>query len=150
MRMRRIDGTLVGWLACAGVAAAIGACGSSRNDAAAPLNVEVLSTQIQHELDAATAANPGPAQQARPVRPVLTCVDDLGDRQFRAHFGYDNGSASDLTINIGFFNRFWPLPINRGQPTKFVAGGNVDVVQVPFDASSAVAWVLGDHFAIAT
>lgn len=106
--------------------------------------------QIQAELDAAAQADPASFARAQPVRPTLKCVENLGNRHYGAHFGYSDGATSAIAIPVGFFNRFWPPPVNRGQPSTFAPGAQADIVQVPFESFSAAIWVLGNHFAIGT
>jgi len=89
---------------------------------------------------------PDPAgAQSDPVRPILECVEDLGGGSFRAHFGYLNENAVDVTIPIGSDNKFTPSPQDRGQPTVFTPGRTPffpdSEFQVDFDGSPLV-WSL--------
>src|SRR5688572_3092289 len=54
-----------------------------------------------------------------PLTPVLTCMDNLGNNSYRAHFGYRNSSARSVSVPIGLLNFFVPLPKGQGQPTSF-------------------------------
>jgi hypothetical protein len=149
--MRRpsyMSGKLV---ALALVAGASGACSNAdEEDASDTTGQEQYVQQIQSELDAAAISDPNSFNSFKPVRPVLKCVDKLANNQYNAHFGYTNTSATSVSIPVGFFNRFWPPPISRGQPTTFAPGSQADVVQVPFSDFSASIWVLGNHFSVAT
>ena len=138
-------------VALAMLAGAAGACSPApEEDASNSTGQEEYVKQIQTELDSAALSDPNSFNSFKPVKPVLKCVDKLANNQYRAHFGYTNSSSSSVSIPVGFFNRFWPPPIFRGQPTVFAPGSQADVVQVTFSGFSASIWVLGDHFTVAT
>ena len=138
-------------VAFAMLAGAAGACSPApEEDASNSTGQEEYVKQIQTELDSAALSDPNSFNSFKPVKPVLKCVDKLANNQYRAHFGYTNSSSSSVSIPVGFFNRFWPPPISRGQPTVFAPGSQADVVQVTFSGFSASIWVLGDHFSVAT
>lgn len=107
-------------------------------------SAEGINDLLGAELAAATAPS------MKSVKPTLKCVDKLSSSSYRAHFGYTNTGSQSVSIAIGFYNRFWPNPGGRGQPTVFAPGTQADVIQVTFSASSAVAWVLGSGVQAAT
>ena len=80
----------------------------------------------------------GGAQEV--VRPVLECVDQLSDGNYRAHFGYLNEGNATVTVPIGRRNAFTPAPENRGQPRQFLPGRAPDVFQVEFRRT--LVWTL--------
>jgi hypothetical protein len=138
-------------VALAMLAGAAGACSPApEEDASNATGQEEYVQQIQTELDNAAISDPSSFNNFKPVKPVLKCVDKLANNQYKAHFGYTNSSSSSISIPVGFFNRFWPPPISRGQPTVFAPGSQADVVQVTFSGFSASIWVLGNHFTVAT
>src|SRR6266700_4003617 len=106
--------------------------------------------KLQNELAAEAALNPATAATVRPVKPTLKCVERLTSSSYRAHFGYVNTSSSSIPIPVGFYNRFFPSPQERGQPTAFAHGTSPDVVQVTFSSSSLIAWILGSGVVTAT
>jgi hypothetical protein len=81
--------------------------------------------------------------------PVLECVESNADGTYTAHFGYDNPNSFDVSIPIGGSNFFVPLPLDRGQPTLFVPGRQVDVFTVVFPTFSLLVWTLDGGTAIA-
>jgi hypothetical protein len=130
---------------------ALGACSDEEAapDASDPAS-DAITLQLQQELAAAATLNAVTAQTARPVKPTLKCVDKLSSTSYRAHFGYVNTSSSSISIPVGFYNRFFPSPQGRGQPTVYAAGAHVDILQVTFASSSVMAWVLGSGVVAAT
>ena len=108
-----------------------------------------IAEGLQREIDATTRVHADAAERVKTVRPVLKCVEALPSGQWRAHFGFTNSGAADVSIPPSLFNRFWPAPMVRGQPKVFAAGSRDDVMQVPFDPRSSTAWVLGAGFALA-
>lgn len=84
-----------------------------------------------------------------PVSPVLECVSDQGDGQYVAHFGYNNPNSVPVTIPVGTKNRFSPSPQNRGQPTVFQPGRQVDAFTVKFNGGNLV-WTLNGRTATAS
>jgi uncharacterized repeat protein (TIGR01451 family) len=83
-----------------------------------------------------------------PVSPIFECVTDFGNGTYRAYFGYDNQTASPVTIPIGAGNQFVPDPKDRGQGTVFQPGRQKDVFFVDFDGSAQV-WHLNNVTAVA-
>ncbi len=104
---------------------------------------------LQQELEAARNQDAVTAERIKPVKPVLTCVEALSATEWRAHFGYANSSSAEIPISVSIFNRFWPPPVSRSQPTVFSSGSREDVAQVAFNPRSSTAWVLGSAFAMA-
>jgi hypothetical protein len=56
------------------------------------------------------------------VIPLVICVNTMGNDEFEAIFGYNNPSSTTQYIPIGDWNRFYPEPKNRDQPTEFLPG----------------------------
>lgn len=104
---------------------------------------------LQQELEAARKQDAATAERVKPVKPVLKCVEALSASEWRAHFGYVNSSTDPIPITVSIFNRFWPPPVGRSQPTVFASGSREDVAQVTFHPRSSAAWVLGSAFAMA-
>ena len=129
---------------CLGLSLALsalgGACSTGNTDAESndPATDEMIR-QLQDEL----ARAPAVSASYRQVKPVLKCVEKVNSTTYKAHFGYTSSASMPLTIPVGFFNRFWPGAINRGQSTTFNPGTFADVVQVPFNSYSASVWLLG-------
>jgi hypothetical protein len=130
-------------------AAAIVVCACGAESERDPVADE-LTTQLQAELDAAATVNAATAASVRPVRPLLKCVDKLSSTSYRAHFGYSNSSTASIPIPVGFYNRFYPNPQGRGQPTTFLAGSHPDLLQMTFSSNSLAAWILGSSVVVAT
>ena len=104
---------------------------------------------LQQELEAARKQDAVTAERIKSVRPVLNCVEALSATEWRAHFGYSNSSREEIPISVSIFNRFWPPPVSRSQPTVFPSGSREDAAQVTFNPRSSTAWVLGSAFAMA-
>src|SRR5258708_22888616 len=122
-KMRRPSFTNRKLVALALIAGAGGACSpDGAEDASDTTGQEEYVQQIQKELDSAAISNANSFNNFKPVKPVLKCVDKLTNNQYKAHFGYTNSSSSSISIPVGFFNRFWPPPISKGQPTTFAPG----------------------------
>jgi cysteine-rich repeat protein len=100
-----------------------------------------LLTGCQH------TPNPGlcPTGVNQPVRPILECVVEHGPGDFTAHFGFLNENSVAVTIPVGSDNRFFPLPLDRGQLTAFAPGRSSfypdAAFQVHFDGSP-LTWTL--------
>jgi hypothetical protein len=75
------------------------------------------------------------------VTPKRESVIDNGDGTFTAYFGYDNTYSTTQTISISNNNKFTPAPQDRGQPTSFLPGRQVNVFSVTWDGSNLV-WSL--------
>ena len=80
-----------------------------------------------------------------PVTPILECVENLGNGQYRAHFGTDVPGTQTQIIPVGSTaaneNQFAPAPIDRDQPTSFVPGRTRDSFAVDFSGSN-LTWTL--------
>jgi hypothetical protein len=111
---------------------------------------EDLSVRLQKEIESAAKADPESVARLSALRPVLTCVEKTGSSQWRAHFGYKNRAAREITVGTGLHNRLWPPPIAKGQPTAFSPGSRTDALELPFTEGTSVAWVLGQSFDLAT
>ncbi len=72
------------------------------------------------------------------ISPVLECVEAQSDGTYTAHFGYDNRNDVTVDFAVGSDNYFNPAPRDRGQPTSFLPGRQVDVFRVDFDGSQLV------------
>ena len=79
------------------------------------------------------------------VSPILECVENLGNGQYRAHFGTNVPGTQAQIIPVGTTagneNKFAPAPIDRDQPTSFLPGRTVDSFQVVFNGSN-LTWTL--------
>jgi|GEM_PF-5389894 len=124
--------------------AGAGACSGTPDE----METGAASDQLQSEVSALRKRDPDSCDRVDSLKPVLKCVERVSHHSYVAHFGYYNGSSHAITAPVGEHNRFFPPPKDRGQPTDFVPGFLDDVVQVPFVGLSA--WVLGNHFEIAT
>jgi|GEM_PF-3297546 len=83
----------------------------------------------------------------RQVIPILACVEDLGDGQFLAHFGYTNSNAGTVYLEAGTFdNRVIGGGLsggtNHGQPALFLTGTQADAFQVEFTGAIDLTWTL--------
>jgi hypothetical protein len=77
-----------------------------------------------------------------PITPKAECRD-YKNGVLVAQLGYVNGNSFEQQIPVGVSNGFLPSPADRGQPTKFFAGTNKSVFQVPLASTSdSVTWVL--------
>lgn len=131
---------------------------------------EEVSARLQREMDTAAKLDPELARRVNIVRPLLSCVEQMPEKAddratakgkpaagkspahgsgWRAHFGYVNPGKTNVSIPVGFYNRFWPPPIGQGQPTTFRSGIERDVIQIPFDGAASAAWVLGGSYQVA-
>ena len=138
------------WIGAVGlitVGAGWAGCASDASEQS-PTTSEV-DRDIQPEMAQAVASAQS-ALSVSSVKPVLKCVDKVNSTTYRAHFGYTNSATATIAIAVGFNNRFWPNPINRGQATSFLTGTKTDVVQVTFAKNSAAVWILGTSNQIAT
>lgn len=75
------------------------------------------------------------------VTPKRESVVDNGDGTFTAFFGYDSTYSTTQTIPISTDNKFTPSPQDRGQPTSFLPGRQVNVFSVTWGGSNLV-WSL--------
>lgn len=88
----------------------------------------------------ATAGVGGPGPVGLAVRPVLERVYDLGG-EYLAVFGYKSDYTHPVRIPPGALNRFTPTPQDRGQPTDYLPGRQLDVFTVRF-AGGTLVWTL--------
>ena len=81
-----------------------------------------------------------------PVSPIVECVENLGNGQYRAHFGTNVPGTQSQIIPVGTAagneNHFTPNPIDREQPTAFLPGRTVDSFRVVFSGSTTLTWTL--------
>lgn len=105
---------------------------------------------FQREIAAARTLDAETAARVQPVRPIVDCVEPLSATEWRAHFGYTNDANDKIEIPVSVFNRVWPPPLERGQPTRFGEGTRRDVLAVSFNPLGYTVWVLGTAFAVAT
>lgn len=105
---------------------------------------------FQREIAAARTLNAENAARVQPVRPIVDCVEPLSPTEWRAHFGYASDASDQVEIPVSVFNRVWPPPLERGQPTRFGQGTRKDVLSVSFNPLGYTVWVLGTTFAVAT
>lgn len=131
---------------------------------------EEVSARLQREMDTAAKLAPELARKVNIVRPLLSCVEQMPEKAdaraatkgktaegkspahgsiWRAHFGYVNPGKTNVSIPVGFYNRFWPPPIGQNQPTTFRSGIERDVIQIPFGGAASTAWVLGGSYQVA-
>jgi hypothetical protein len=93
-----------------------------------------------------SAASRATASAATPVCAPITPKAECRDYQngvMVAQLGYVNGNGFEQQIAVGPSNGFIPSPVDRGQPTKFFAGTNKSVFQVPLaSASDSLTWVV--------
>jgi choice-of-anchor A domain-containing protein len=108
----------------------------------------LLFTLLPRSVSAAPSSQ-ATATPGQPIRPVLECVVNLGNGQYRAYFGYRNDNSVAVTIPIGGNNKFTPAPENRGQPTSFASGRHYAVYSVEFNGSNLV-WKLNTRTATAS
>jgi hypothetical protein len=85
------------------------------------------------------------------VQPIVECVfHDTGTGQYNALWGYNNPSASTVTLPIGGANNFAPNPADRGQGTTFSAGRHDNTFVVTWSGTGDLAWNLDTLNAHAT
>jgi plastocyanin len=97
-------------------------------------------------IDAAAAT--APSGGGSPLQPVLECVEDTGKTALSAHFGYQNDAKSSVTRPPGKDNAFSPPPVDRGQPSLYEPGRQLDVFTVRFDGQP-LTWTLDGRTATA-
>jgi hypothetical protein len=72
-------------------------------------------------------AGPASAFAAGPITPFVSCYWTNGDGTYTVSVGYTNNSAATVTVPVGPNNYVTPSPIDRGQPTVFLAGTHSNV-----------------------
>jgi hypothetical protein len=80
--------------------------------------------------------------------PKVECID-LEEDVIVSHWGYDCLSQYTRTLEIGSLNRFDPLPVDRGQPTRFAPGRHAFVFTTTSPISDNLTWTLDRHTAVA-
>ena len=75
------------------------------------------------------------------LTPTLSCVAQNGST-YTAFFGYTNASSGSIAIPIGSDNGFLGSTFQRGQPTQFLTGPQVEAFSVVFDGNP-ITWRLG-------
>lgn len=75
------------------------------------------------------------------VIPIIESVTDNRDGTFTALFGYENTYAATQLIPVSSSNEFSPAPADRGQPTSFLAGRQIDVFSITWSGSDLM-WTL--------
>ena len=156
-KLDRARGSETAAASAAGAPSTASATGPDGADAAAS-HVFVPSdppeVRLKSELAMAAKVDASMAARMAGISPVLKCVEPLAADKLRAHFGVDNRMVGEdgkkTSVPIGFYNRFWPPPIEQGQPTTFDPGRREDATQVVFAKDASVAWVLGANFSLAT
>ena len=92
-------------------------------------------------LTADSAQADEPAKQQVPLRPFLTCVENLPQARLRAHWGYLNRTQAPLVREIGMENRLSGT-VEGAQPSTFQPGFVVKAVTTVFDAQQTGTWSL--------
>ncbi len=122
-----------------------GACSDNgdRNSSADQRAVDELGRQVQAEMNVTQTQSALTISELRGVRPTLKCVEKVSSSSYKAHFGYSSSSSSNVSIAVGFYNRFFQSPSGRGQPTLFMPGSHPDAFQLSFASNSSLSWILG-------
>jgi hypothetical protein len=84
----------------------------------------------------------------QPLLPIVECIENLSPTSKLARVGYDNKNDFKISIPMGTYNRFNPLPQDRGQPVTFFSGRIVNLFTTTFNGS--LDWILGPNKATAT
>jgi Domain of unknown function DUF11/Prealbumin-like fold domain len=90
----------------------------------------------------------GLAPAAKPIDPIVECVEPTGGGGFLAHFGYDNPNATPTPVDPAD-NTFTPASANGGQPSVFDPGRVIDAFQVESSGGS-MTWHLTGNDAVAS
>lgn len=75
---------------------------------------------------------------------ILECIGKNSDGNYAAYFGYVNANFFPVDIPVGYFNRFYPMPFDRGQTTHFLPGRVVKAFNVTYDGSN-LTWILNER-----
>ena len=70
---------------------------------------------------------PVAAMAASPVTPTVSCYWPNSDGSATFSIGYTNSGTTSVTYPVGPLNTVNPAPIDRGQPTTFLAGTHNNV-----------------------
>lgn len=81
----------------------------------------------------------------QPIKPILNCVRDNGDKTFTAFFGYDNENNEPVLLPLGIRNYFQHLLLaDQGQPVVFLPGEYSYVFSVDFNGDD-YTWYLNGN-----
>jgi hypothetical protein len=86
-------------------------------------------------------SNPAKIGSSTDVIPTIVCVDNKGNGQYEALFGYTNPNSDISTIPVGDNNRFYPGPAGLGQVEDFLPISSSGAFSVLFNGSS-LTWAL--------
>lgn len=86
----------------------------------------------------AASADESGSQQV-PLRPFVSCIENLSGSRLRAHWGYLNTTRSTLVRELGPANRLTGSS-DLAQPKKFQPGFVVQAFTSVFDASQSSTW----------
>jgi uncharacterized repeat protein (TIGR01451 family) len=106
-----------------------------------PAQISVTSTGDILFVGFTSSVVPPPPQA---LIPTLSCVSQIGNGQYRAHFGYTNPNSTQIEIAVGDRNQFAPDPVNRGQPQVFQSGSFANAFEVVFDGQQTT-WTLSGN-----
>jgi len=97
--------------------------------------------------DTPTATSTSTATPPPAMGPIAECIEyNVEEGDYTAYFGYWNTSGTAVTIPIGAENRFYPSPMDRGQPTTFLLGHYPFAFSVRFDGNP-LSWHLAGSVA---
>jgi uncharacterized repeat protein (TIGR01451 family) len=106
-----------------------------------PAQISLTSTDDILFVGFTSSVVPPPPQA---ITPTLSCVSQIGNGQYRAHFGYTNPNSTQIEIAVGDRNRFAPDPVNRSQPQVFQSGSFANAFEVVFDGQQTT-WTLSGN-----
>jgi hypothetical protein len=92
-------------------------------------------------------ATPTATPTLQTVQPVAECIDVRDSGTLIGHFGYRNTADREVVIPVGDQNFLSPGRVDRGQPTRFVAGRITNAFQATFNNTTTLRWTVGDRFA---
>jgi hypothetical protein len=81
--------------------------------------------------------------QRQKIIPLVQCVSVDG-KNLRVTLGYDNPNKFPLQLEAGFMNQFEPSPMDRGQPTLFLAGRHEGAFKIKASSTAVLTWTLDD------
>ncbi len=78
------------------------------------------------------------------IKPVFNGYDPITSNNsvLYANFGYKSYCPGNVTLPVGDYNHFHPLPAYRGQPTTFSPGEHNSILKLPVDSGITLAWDL--------